>query len=1816
MPVVIAIANPLRVDERTVYRLPEGTSAGSVRYADWECAHVLVDGLTVPDDYRLSEEDTVVIYRVPRDLLTFAFVVQNLLISIAVSAAFALLFPPPKPKERRDDESSAVYGFRGVGNDRAEGNAVPVIYGTMKVGGTIINEFIQVAGLPPKSTLRQLIAFGEGPIASIGGLSTDTPAPVPLTEATIPNQVFINGNNAQNTADLKAWVRLGGNVQESVPGFNETRVTFDVQSDLTVPEDDRRSGAVTQQLITGFSVAGDDEFTNVNDALWENNAITFDFNSEDIDGFVWTLSFPSGYYTQNTSSGAIQSAFLGYQIRYIELDGAGSPIVTGGYAGDGYVRLPVVDPIALSERSGFQVQDSYRFEDPQRNTPATPGNKALTTASSGSNLSYAASVGGYAANQEVPFFTVFGWIKLSQGGPQELFSSIGPRAGASRTGFALSIENVSFTNGGIVPVLTLICQSGVETYKIHAGEGLVTLSGGNLVLFPDTPPATPETGLLDSSAVDTWLHIGASWQTGDKQSARLRLFINGQSVEYCQPGLEDEWRHRWGGLPLKVGNDSFASGSSVSYDELKCYNRLVDESFASNEYNNGFGVAGPVTGNGPFMCFRGPFEDSSGTSEYLTAEEWWAAVPTKNVGATSGVAGGVVRSGAAGNFKRGKWRVEILRTTRFSTSASVSNSVEVQAISSVLSQNFIYPTTPILGIEVDASEQLNGGIPTTTAIVQGRLCPVWDGISLALPTTVDTFTANPAWVALDLIVNKRYGLGRFYELTDVDLEQWKAWADYCDEIVFDGRPTITIENPGVLNDADLYFENTTVDPDSGEVRGGLWFEVGIEEKGQLPETWEVGYHLRLASFPTETAPGVSNDVNTAPGLGYEIYAVELLAGVWTVKCYWDRLNEADPWASGQRLGADVLTPADLNSAVVSGGSYRFEFNGVFDKTGSAWDALLDICAVGRAAPVPIGSNLSLRYSRTRSPIGVLSASNIIAGTFEVDFSSEKTRPNALTLSILDAQQNFEPVPVQVQNEDLDSVTNQSFIRQSNETLFGVTDAGQAERHGNFILLTNRFQKRSGKFKAALDALPYQVGDLLRVSSEVLPRGDSGRALASSRPSEPDALQDRQDFTGAAWAASSVTVTADTGPDPFGGNADTISGTGYVQQAINFTDNADGWVSVTVCAEQILNAAPRIELITDRATTNVDFDLSGLSIAASDSFDQPTRGSIQDLGGSNRYLSASFFVKAADGSARTTTMTLRIYPRAGALTGEARFSYANVTQAEYGAAPIPTRSVTIDREVTIEAATNYRLFIQDFRGNSAQANIDPVLTPVGTYPPGSTLFTTNTLATIAVRGSSYIVASSSEELIIEISGISRKRDMSAEFEWVEYREEVYADDAIEAPGGGALGDQRPATGLQPTSPPSSGATDSTTESTPGNFQLTMTVTWQNDPTTAANLLGHDVFWRDYENASGPQGGWTLGAQTNGLTGTASFILPGSLVGALVQTSVVPRTAAFPVQPPQSGSLALRRITGLAYRPDAPDSVSVELEDLTATYAAAFGDDDRGSRRNRVLRQEFRRGGWVLGQPIGLTDENSTSLLSRDFFVAHSGASVGRVHVRSRARSDTYSSEATVDPELTVLEAAYEPVSFAMGAATSWETFVGGGWYPPTPSVNGPAVSGALAEDADGFLSFTGAGLVGTYTTQWDNTTVVDASAQAPRQLLVTASVEADQVHPVTLGQMTTPLGGLALQRWSLEGPTEVAGDDLANCALSLQIRTNVDGTSTGWSDWQPFVCGVYTAVTVRMRILVTRPVDTYNVRIRRFHTNIIVPRRSNVEQGPTELHSRN
>lgn len=141
---------------------------------------------------------------------------------------------------------------------------------------------------------------------------------------------------------------------------------------------------------------------------------------------------------------------------------------------------------------------------------------------------------------------------------------------------------------------------------------------------------------------------------------------------------------------------------------------------------------------------------------------------------------------------RDSYEIQITRTSPAYPDVAASSSQGILGtVNEITSDAFTYPGKALLGFRIRATEQLGGGIPKLTAKIKGRKVWVWDGISTTNPGfgTEEIWTDNPAWCALDLLINPLYGMGRSGRLTidNVDLNDFDAWADYCDTLVDDGR---------------------------------------------------------------------------------------------------------------------------------------------------------------------------------------------------------------------------------------------------------------------------------------------------------------------------------------------------------------------------------------------------------------------------------------------------------------------------------------------------------------------------------------------------------------------------------------------------------------------------------------------------------------------------------------------------------------------------------------------------------------------------------------------------------------------------------------------------------------------------------------------------------------------------------------------------------------------------------------------------------------------------------------------------------------------
>jgi predicted phage tail protein len=139
------------------------------------------------------------------------------------------------------------------------------------------------------------------------------------------------------------------------------------------------------------------------------------------------------------------------------------------------------------------------------------------------------------------------------------------------------------------------------------------------------------------------------------------------------------------------------------------------------------------------------------------------------------------------------WSIRVRRTTPDYTDAKIGDTTTVVSYTEVIDAKLQYPYTALVGIKIDASQFSN--IPERAFRIKGRIIQVpsnytpesrtysgtWDG------TFKLSWTDNPAWIYRDIIINDRYGLGRFISSDNVDKWELYQIAQYCDAMVSDGK---------------------------------------------------------------------------------------------------------------------------------------------------------------------------------------------------------------------------------------------------------------------------------------------------------------------------------------------------------------------------------------------------------------------------------------------------------------------------------------------------------------------------------------------------------------------------------------------------------------------------------------------------------------------------------------------------------------------------------------------------------------------------------------------------------------------------------------------------------------------------------------------------------------------------------------------------------------------------------------------------------------------------------------------------------------------
>lgn len=141
----------------------------------------------------------------------------------------------------------------------------------------------------------------------------------------------------------------------------------------------------------------------------------------------------------------------------------------------------------------------------------------------------------------------------------------------------------------------------------------------------------------------------------------------------------------------------------------------------------------------------------------------------------------------------GPWTIRLSRVTADSDQVNNQNTTYWAAYTEIIEEKFIYPDTAYIGMAVN-SALFGNQIPKRAYEVYGREVAVpknydpdtrtytgiWDG------TFKSSWTDNPAWCFMDMVVNDRFGLGHVVSVDDIDSAKLYEIAQYCDELVPNG----------------------------------------------------------------------------------------------------------------------------------------------------------------------------------------------------------------------------------------------------------------------------------------------------------------------------------------------------------------------------------------------------------------------------------------------------------------------------------------------------------------------------------------------------------------------------------------------------------------------------------------------------------------------------------------------------------------------------------------------------------------------------------------------------------------------------------------------------------------------------------------------------------------------------------------------------------------------------------------------------------------------------------------------------------------------
>lgn len=1657
--------------------------------------------------------------------------IAKLILSGVVSAlATKLVSQSP---DSRSAEQKSVYGFSGIQTQYdVIGLPVPLSYGgPMDVGGLVIYESVKIVnGAEPETFHRAILLLGAGPIEAIGQYTSDQDG---LTGAALPEGMTINGNNAQNFEDVTVSLRMGTRGQSVIPGFEQIETLYSVGLGIENTEDTSADPVVTD---------------------WSTAAV-FDMEAGVTAEMLRVLiRFTGGLY--GTGGGGIEARSVPFQMRYIELDGAGLPV--GSYVDVDFSGLVggsgTTYTVTAAQTAPFSHAVEFPVVDPDTYVPPAPGG-AVQTSSSATRYGIVPIVNPltpfWTFGGDIPELTVFGVINIQSS--RTTSPMLTHRNGLNGIGWSIEFPNRGVgTKGGFIR-FRWADQSNADTLET--------------------------TLLADAFDLGAWHSFAVTVRPSGSSNLLVTLFKDGvlvaqttsnRRIVHAQSGKDMLWG-------VADGNEASASAADFghfTYDDLRIYKRGLTPSEIADLHNGGAWIEGDanetdlVWGShfdsvlpafGGISYFTGAYKGDGGVT--------WKPDLTHQPTEVSGV---VLRP-ASGGTRNIRARVEVQRTSKVAKQTTRQDEATFDKLVTILDDEVAYVGWAIAAVEVRATNQLNTTRPQYRFSIKGRNdLPIWDGNDPEKPTFRPGFSVYPAWQLAGFCLDEKYGGGDTFTVRDFDWESLDAHAAWCATLVWDQKGRYT---------ASQLIYNTNSPGFSGDT-----YEVRLPKP--IPTQFVIGKDVRLSSVGDPEYPSGNLVIGAVVSIDSSTYALVF------------------DWPDSVAAPPSVNPYTNASAAIVEGLRPRIACNLLLDERGMRfWDAVHLFTAVGRTSPSRLGNVMRLPINDVRQPVGVVGPSNIALETFRISSTRASESFSVAIGEINDEDLGFDRNAVSRSHPSLSgSSTKQRKVKTFD--LRGVTSAAQARVELDLLLNLNQGDKLWVEFEGLLDSYFLEAGNVFALAFPLPWNRFGGRVQSDAPPS--NVLDEPEDFTQWNVNANSDAALATATAPPFGdGTVYELSSSGsatgfplWSRDVGVFLPDGLGqslgiWVRET--------SSPSFELKLRDETAGVpykaEFDWTAgvpvLDTATAGVFTKVTDGTTLTPPTAAGWYLVEMLVLTPIGVAGNNRRAYFYTPKTGhggSWPNQAiEACYAMVQERTLGIVGGWARAQTIpiDIPITIEAGKSYSLACRNDLNDAVSVVAVDGGYPAGVLPAGTDLRLDEDLGFSPKAGAPWVFGESAlVGALFQVTSQAQGQDFRCRIGAVTYADADYPDpDAIagitatesaQALLGSGLG--RPA--LFP-GPPSGLKVweESSRDPDSGTLKKAVYVSWEPDPDTAHMVARTNIWLRDETTEGTPD------SHVGQVEGPGGFFrIPDAAVFSGTSYSVAVQEVTTSGERRSLRKAARVKFTSRAAFPVPPAPFDIKLHRIGPEIMYRWSLV--GLEPNSFI--EVRRGGIFVGDVVFVAPSITRqygptidwTLMATDSYGVSSIPLFVRVVLPNGVKGPSYVVDSLDSPIPTQGEAKKELFVHDSGWAARIE-----------PSESLPTLPGdAQAIPATDFLPETLAFADLSTATQF-NYVSSTVTLDEPTEIHVSFAVEGFQLHPKPWEDFEHAWDSPEFASWTWEGPTDPNDPDFGECIVRTQVDWDDDegGGSDGWERWTN---GRIWAKVLKWRLQVVRPDDTWGVLVTR------------------------